>query len=298
MGLIGWATRTIAHAETVSARIETMAVRRPRTRSPDFARRSAATTGSTTSRRAPEITDLEYDRLVERLKELEAAHPELVTPDSPTQRVGDQPVEGLAAGRASRADALDRQHLQPRRAAEVRRADGQAAAGRGDRVGRRAEDRRRGRLADLRRRPAGARRHARQRPRGRRHHAQRPHRSIDVPLRLARQRRSAGARSPRRNLHDQLRPGAAQRGAAAARAQPPFANTRNVTAGSIRLLDPRICRRAPAAVLLPRRGLRRGPAGRAPTWSFSTSCAATACRRRRTSSVSTRSTRPSSTARS
>ncbi len=44
---------------------------------------------------APEISDLEYDRLVERLKELEAAHPELVTPDSPTQRIGDQPVEGL-----------------------------------------------------------------------------------------------------------------------------------------------------------------------------------------------------------
>ena len=31
----------------------------------------------------------------ERLKSLEAAHPELVTPDSPTQRIGDQPVEGL-----------------------------------------------------------------------------------------------------------------------------------------------------------------------------------------------------------
>jgi len=45
---------------------------------------------------AHEISDLDYDRLVERLKKLEAAHPELVTPDSPTQRVGGQPVEGLA----------------------------------------------------------------------------------------------------------------------------------------------------------------------------------------------------------
>jgi DNA ligase (NAD+) len=44
---------------------------------------------------APEISDLEYDRLVERLKELERQHPELVTPDSPTQRVGEEPVEGL-----------------------------------------------------------------------------------------------------------------------------------------------------------------------------------------------------------
>ena len=44
---------------------------------------------------APEISDREYDRLIERLKALEKAHPELVTPDSPTQRIGDQPVEGL-----------------------------------------------------------------------------------------------------------------------------------------------------------------------------------------------------------
>jgi len=44
---------------------------------------------------APEISDLEYDRLVQQLKKLEAAHPELITPDSPTQRVGDAPVEGL-----------------------------------------------------------------------------------------------------------------------------------------------------------------------------------------------------------
>ena len=44
---------------------------------------------------SPEISDLEYDRLMERLRELEAAHPELITPDSPTQRIGDQPVEGL-----------------------------------------------------------------------------------------------------------------------------------------------------------------------------------------------------------
>ncbi len=43
----------------------------------------------------PEISDREYDRLMERLKELEAKHPELVTPDSPTQRVGEAPVEDL-----------------------------------------------------------------------------------------------------------------------------------------------------------------------------------------------------------
>jgi len=44
---------------------------------------------------APEISDLEYDRLLARLKVLEAAHPGMITPDSPTQRIGDRPVEGL-----------------------------------------------------------------------------------------------------------------------------------------------------------------------------------------------------------
>ena len=37
---------------------------------------------------APEISDHEFDLLLERLKTLEDAHPELITPDSPTQRVG------------------------------------------------------------------------------------------------------------------------------------------------------------------------------------------------------------------
>jgi len=44
---------------------------------------------------APEITDRDYDRLVDELRALEAKHPDLVTPDSPTQRVGDEPVPDL-----------------------------------------------------------------------------------------------------------------------------------------------------------------------------------------------------------
>ncbi len=44
---------------------------------------------------APTISDLEYDRLMRQLRELEAAHPELVTPDSPTQRVGGEPIGQL-----------------------------------------------------------------------------------------------------------------------------------------------------------------------------------------------------------
>lgn len=44
----------------------------------------------------PEIPDAEYDRLLRELQALEAEHPELVTPDSPTQRVGAEPLEAFA----------------------------------------------------------------------------------------------------------------------------------------------------------------------------------------------------------
>lgn len=44
---------------------------------------------------APEISDADFDRLIQELKQLEAAHPDLVTPDSPTQRVGGKPREGF-----------------------------------------------------------------------------------------------------------------------------------------------------------------------------------------------------------
>src|SRR5712691_11373572 len=43
----------------------------------------------------PEISDAEFDRMMNELKKLEAEHPDLVTPDSPTQRVGGKPREGF-----------------------------------------------------------------------------------------------------------------------------------------------------------------------------------------------------------
>src|ERR1700689_4597153 len=43
----------------------------------------------------PEISDAAFDRLMNRLKELEAENPRLLTPDSPTQRVGGAPREGF-----------------------------------------------------------------------------------------------------------------------------------------------------------------------------------------------------------
>ena len=45
----------------------------------------------------PEISDKEFDRLLRELEKLEADHPELATPDSPTRRVGGQPIDGFAA---------------------------------------------------------------------------------------------------------------------------------------------------------------------------------------------------------
>src|SRR5580658_9175137 len=52
---------------------------------------------------APKISDAEYDKRMNELKKLEAAHPELITPDSPTQRVGGKPAEGFAKAAHSRA---------------------------------------------------------------------------------------------------------------------------------------------------------------------------------------------------
>ncbi|MDX2197380.1 MAG: NAD-dependent DNA ligase LigA [Phycisphaerae bacterium] len=49
----------------------------------------------------PEISDEAYDRLMNELRALEAAHPEFVTPDSPTQRVSEKPTEGFAQVRHS-----------------------------------------------------------------------------------------------------------------------------------------------------------------------------------------------------
>src|SRR5438552_7258843 len=49
----------------------------------------------------PEISDAEFDKLMEQLKHLEAEHPDLITPDSPTQRVGGKPREGFLKVRHS-----------------------------------------------------------------------------------------------------------------------------------------------------------------------------------------------------
>jgi DNA ligase (NAD+) len=50
---------------------------------------------------SPEISDAEFDALMNQLKHIEAAHPEIITPDSPTQRVGGKPREGFVKVRHS-----------------------------------------------------------------------------------------------------------------------------------------------------------------------------------------------------
>ena len=47
----------------------------------------------------PEITDAEFDALMQRLRLLEAEYPELADPDSPTERVGGRPAEGFESAR-------------------------------------------------------------------------------------------------------------------------------------------------------------------------------------------------------
>ena len=44
----------------------------------------------------PTITDAEYDKLMRELEAIEAAHPELIVPDSPTQRIGAAPSSAFA----------------------------------------------------------------------------------------------------------------------------------------------------------------------------------------------------------
>jgi len=65
----------------------------------------------------PVITDAQYDRLLQELRTLESEHPELLTPDSPTQRVGGAPAEGFtqvqhSAPMLSLANAFNRDDLE------------------------------------------------------------------------------------------------------------------------------------------------------------------------------------------
>ena len=57
----------------------------------------------------PEVADVEYDALFDRLIALETEHPDLITPDSPTQRVGATPQPEFGSVTHRVADAVARQ---------------------------------------------------------------------------------------------------------------------------------------------------------------------------------------------
>ena len=77
----------------------------------------------------PEISDFEYDQLYAELKRLEEEHPDLVTPDSPTQRVGGEPSEAfdtfphtsplLSLDNAYAVEELQETCLRPRRSLDA-----------------------------------------------------------------------------------------------------------------------------------------------------------------------------------
>ncbi len=193
---------------------------------------------------APQITDLQYDRLLQRLKELEADRGDLVTPDSPTQRIGDRPVEGLSQvehrlpmlsiDNTYSIPELQKYHQRTAKLLSVSGKDAEAiewvvelkvdgvAAALLYEDGRlvRGVTRGNGRVGDDITHNIRTLR--------------------DVPLRLV------GDRIPpvlevRGELYmtnsDLVRLNETQR----RQGKPPFANTRNVTAGSVRQLDPRVC---------------------------------------------------------
>ena len=56
----------------------------------------------------PEISDAEFDKLMSQLKHAETEHPELVTADSPTQRVGGKPREGFVKSPHSSPNVVSR----------------------------------------------------------------------------------------------------------------------------------------------------------------------------------------------
>ncbi len=130
---------------------------------------------------APTITDQEYDALYRELVDLEAAHPEFLTPDSPTQRVGGTPLEEFSQIRHRVPMlSLDNTYSELEVTEFYRRVQKALPGARG--AGHhRTEDRWRRRVAFLRKRRTPLRRHARRRRHRRRHHAKRPHDPHDPP---------------------------------------------------------------------------------------------------------------------
>ena len=212
----------------------------------------------------PAVPDAEYDRLMQELRALEAAHPDLVTPDSPTQRVAGTPSGALRRGARTACRCCRSTMRSARRTCaafdrRVARAPGRAKATL-DYV---AEPKLDGLAVTvtLPRRTPGARRDAR-----RWRDAARTSPPTCAPSAPCRQRLRGAAPAVLEVRGEVFMPlagfAAHERAQARARGEKVFANPRNAAAGSLRQLDARITRHAAARGLLLRRsasGGRRPP---------------------------------------
>ena len=191
------------------------------------------------------------------LQQLEAAHPELADPDSPTQRVGGHGFAGVPRGRARRADALARERLQPSRTSLDfdRRARERLDV---ERIVYSAEPKLDG-LAITLRYERGRLVQAATRGDGTRGEDVTVNvRAIrSVPLQL-RGKRWPAVLEARGEVFMTRRSFALLNDRASERGEKTFANPRNAAAGSLRQLDPAITRSALARPVLLRRGRDRG----------------------------------------
>ncbi|CAN5284956.1 NAD-dependent DNA ligase LigA [soil metagenome] len=197
---------------------------------------------------APEIPDAEYDALYKELESLEAEHPELVTPDSPTRRVGGEPLEEFqqvrhAVPMLSLANARKLEELKEWDT-RVRRLLGE------DEEPRYVTERKIDGLAVSLRYEEG--RFARGATRGNGTVGE----DVTANLRTVRSipERLDGdppeALEPRGEMYMTLEDFERLNRRQEAEGKPPFANPRNAAAGSIRQLDPRITARRPLTVYL------------------------------------------------
>ena len=186
---------------------------------------------------SPEIADEAFDRLLHELEQLEADHPDLVTADSPTQRVAGRPVEGFeTVEHLAPLLSLDNVYSDEElRAFDERVRKGRRPGRRRGRVRGRDEDRRPEHRAHLRQRPSGPRRDARRRHARRRGHANvRTIRAIPLSLRGG----PAGRLEVRGEVYLPRAAFARMNREREDAGEPLFANPRNAAAGTMRNLDP------------------------------------------------------------